>query len=214
MRRAIYLALIFVVISKPAICQQNINFISIDSFVASLKEANVRVSAEGDLMGKGRQDWAGIVAYKEDNNEENVRIYILQKLESGSYSLVEKSASTPAFGGTGNFGYEDITINAKSLIVTYGYHWHECAGNASSQFKLMKDNWRLIGVESFETNKIDGSDTVIESSTNLLTGKAIVKRSKNENSKVFTFKVEPKPVLFKDYSGQGTISMHEKAPVC
>jgi hypothetical protein len=174
----------------------------------------VRASAEGDLMGKGRKDWAGIIAYKEDNDEENVRIYILQKLESGSYSLVEKSASTPASGGTGNFGYEDIRINAKSLIVSYGYHWHECAGNASSQFKLIQDNWRLTGVESFETNKIDGSDTVIDSSTNLMTGKAIVKKSKNKNVKVFTFKVEPKRVLFKDYSGQGTISMHEKAPVC
>lgn len=69
-------------------------------------------------------------------------------------------------------------------------------------------------MESFETNKIDGSDTVIDSSTNLMTGKAIVKKSKNKNVKVFTFKVEPKRVLFKDYSGQGTISMHEKAPVC
>ncbi|OGB25319.1 MAG: hypothetical protein A3I66_04500 [Burkholderiales bacterium RIFCSPLOWO2_02_FULL_57_36] len=201
-------------VSTPAFCQQIKEFKNIESFIGSLRNASVRGSAEGDLMGRGRMDWAGIVASKEENDEEIVDIYILEKLGSGNYGLVEKSASRPAFGGTGNFGYEDITIQDKSVFVVFSYHWHSCAGNSTSQFKLTKNGWQLMGIESFETNAVDGSGIDINTSTNLLTSRAVIKKTNNGKSKVYRIKTAPKLLLLKNYSGEGTISIQEKTPIC
>lgn len=215
MLRLFLLAAIFLALSLPAFSQSALEFRNIESFLHSLNNAEIRDSAQGDLFGRTRMDWAGIVVSKDgQDNEEIVEIYILEKLESGNYRLIEKSGPRPAFGGTGNFGYEAISIENKSVSVMFAYHWHECAGNSTSQFKLTKTGWQLVGIESFETNAVNGSGIEINSSTNFLTEKAIIKKTDNGKSKISRIKVEPKKILFKDYSGDGTISRHEKTPIC
>ena len=214
MLRLLSLSLILMTAFTSAFCQQIKEFKNIESFIGSLRNASVRGSAEGDLIGRGRIDWAGIVASKEENGEEIVEIYILEKLGSGNYGHVKKSASRLAFGGTGNFGYEEITIQDRSVFVVFSYHWHSCGGNSTSQFKLTKNGWQLIGIESFESNAVDGSGIDVNTSTNLLTSRAVIKKTNNGKSKVFSVKTVPKLFLLKNYSGEGTISMHEKTPIC
>ena len=215
MLRLSLLAAIFLALSRPAFSQPALEFKNIESFLQSLNNAEIRDSAQGDLFGRTRMDWAGIVVSKGDqDNEEIVEIYILEKLESGNYRLVEKSGSIPASGGTGNYGYEAISIENKSVSIEFAYHWHVCAGYSTSEFKRTKTGWQLVGIESFETNAVDGSGIEINSSTNYLTGKAIIKKTDNGKSKVSRIKVEPKTIFFKDYNGEGTISRHEKKPIC
>ena len=198
---------------NPTHGRERVEFNSIESFVKSITVASIRGYTVGDLMGKGREDWAGIIT-SDKNGEEQINIYILEKTGSGKYSIVEKSAPRPAFGGTGNYGYEDIEINNKSLFITFSYHWHECAGNSISQFKLYKNNWRMIGVNSFETNNTDGTGMDVKSDTNLITGNIIVTRVKKGISQIEKFKINPRLILFKEFNGDGTISIHEKKPLC
>lgn len=215
MLRRFLLAAIFLAFALPALSQSALEFKNIESFLHSLSNAEIRDSAQGDLFGRTRMDWVGIVVSKGDqDNEEIVEIYILEKLESGNYRLFEKSAPRLASGGTGKFGYEAISIKNKSVSIEFSYHWHECAGNSTSQFKWTKTGWQLVGIESFETNAVNGSGIEINSSTNFLTGKAIIKKTDNGKSKISRIKVEPKAILFKHYSGEGTISRHEKKPIC
>ena len=137
-----------------------------------------------------------------------------QPTRAGKYSVAEQSASRQAFGGTGNFGYEELKIADRSLFVVFSYQWHACAGNATSQFKRRKNNWQMIGVESFELNHSDGSGIEVSSSTDLVTGNALAKREKNGELNVSRFKVQPELFLFKNYNGEGSISMHEKKRLC
>ena len=214
MLKVIFSGFLTAFIVNSAFCQERAEFNDVDAFVKSLKEASVRIYADGDLIGKGRKDWAGGIVSKDENGEENIQLYILEKLASGKYSVAEQSASRQAFGGTGNFGYEELKIADRSLFVVFSYQWHACAGNATSQFKLRKNNWQMIGVESFELNHSDGSGIEVSSSTNLVTGNALVKRERNGKLNVSRFKVQPKLFLFKNYNGEGSISMHEKKRLC
>jgi len=214
MLRLLFLAPMFSLASVPTFGQKVTEFKSIDLFLQSLGGAQLRGSAEGDLFGKTSMDWAGIVASTDRTNEEKLEIYLLEKLQSGTYRLADKSASRPAFGGTGNFGFEDVSISNKSVFVVFSYHWHSCVGNSTSQFKITKNGWQLIGIESFETNSLDGSGIEVVTSSNLLTGKAIIEKTDHGKRKMSKIKVAPKLILLKDYSGDGTISIHEKAPIC
>lgn len=198
---------------NSAYCIEQIEFNNIDSFIKSFKKAKIAFEAEGDLMGKGRTDWAGIILL-EDENE--TQIYILEKLKSGNYAIVEKSQTRIAAWGTGNFIFEGIEIKNKSLFIDHSYHYgqYQCSGNVISQFKLYKNIWRMIGVKSDEVCGCTGIR--VFSDTNLITGNAIVSKS-YENGKKHNrhFKTKPKLILFKDFvDGEELMSMHEKHSIC
>lgn len=202
------LVLTLILVSPQLYCEEEKEFKDVESFLRSLKSAQVISSAEGDLYGKGRPDWAGIVLLKEGDNEEIMQVFVLENAGSGKYKLVGKSFPRSQDGGTGHFGYEGISIDKNSIYVSFSYHWHSCAGNSTSQFKLTRLGWQLIGVESFETNAVDGSGVDLSSSTNLLTNQAVIKKTEHEKSKVSKIKIEPQLILLKDFNGDGTISMH------
>jgi hypothetical protein len=208
MLRSLFLVLMFSVISIPAFSQKLTEFKSIDLFLQSLTGAELRGFAEGDLFGGTSMDWAGIVASTDQSNEEITEIYILEKRQSGNYRVVEKSASRSASGGTGNYGFEDVSISNKSVFVVFSYHWHNSAGNSTSQFKLTKNGWQLIGIESFDTDSLDGSGVDVRTSSNLLTGNTIIKKTDHGKHKISKIKVEPKLILLRDYNGDDTISTH------
>lgn len=199
-----FIGFLLAIVATAAFCQTRVEYKNIDSFVKSFKAGSVDIFAEGDVMGKGRADWVGGVKYTDDTDTEIIQIYILEKLASGNYAVVEKSESRGAFGGTGNYYYDSIVIRNKSIFVSFGFHWHEFAGNTTSQFKLYNDQWRMIGLESnkLEMAKNDNdTETSVSTSENLLTGDTIEKTSKNDKQKTKRLKVKPRLILFKDYSG-------------
>ena len=190
-------------------------FKSIDSFIKSFKKAEIGFESQGDLMGKGRTDWAGII-WLEDEEEKKVQIYILEKLESGNYAVVEKSQPRPEFRGSENHLPNGIEIKNRSLFIDFDYHYglYMCDGNVVSQFKLYKNIWRMIGVKSNESCGCTGMS--VSSDTNLITGNAIVSKiDKNEKKYNRNFKINPKVILFKDFvDGYEQMSMHEKDSIC
>lgn len=202
----------FLTLLGPAFGQQATEFKSVESFLDSLNNAEVRGAAEGDVFGHRNMDWAGIVVSRQQG-EETAEIYILEKLKSGSYRLAGKSVPRNAQGGTGNHHLEDISIENRSVLVTLSYHWHSCAGNSTSQFAATKHGLQLIGIESFETNAVDGSGTELNTSVDLLTGKVIYKQTNQGKMKVERKKAGTKVILLKDYNGDSTISFQHN-PVC
>jgi len=202
----------FLALLSPAFSQQTTEFKSVDAFLGSLNQAEVRGAAEGDIFGSRSMDWAGIVVSRSQDTE-TAEIYILEKLNSGSYRLAGKSAPRDASGGTGNYYLEDLFIENRSVHVTLSYHWHSCAGNSTSQFSVTKNGLQLVGIESFETNSVDGSGTELNTSINMLTSKAIFKTTNKGKVKVVRKDLAPKVILLKDYNGDGTISM-EHGPIC
>jgi hypothetical protein len=215
MFRELFFGLIISIYMSPALCLEAKEFGSIDSFVKSFRKAEIGLHAEGDLMGKGRADWAGQITTTDENGYEETQIYILERLESGNYAVIGKTTPRAADGGTGNNFFEGIEIKNRSLFVDFSYHWHECSGHALSQFKLYKNIWQMIGVKSDESNSNDDSGISISSDTNLITGNAIVTRLENGKKRNMHFKISPRIMLFKDYTDAGgLISMHEKHPLC
>jgi hypothetical protein len=212
MPRLIFLFATFLALLSPAFSQQPTEFKSVEAFLGSLNKAEVRGAAEGDIFGSRNMDWAGIIVSRSQDTE-IAEIYILEKLKSGNYRLAGKSAPRNAFGGTGNYYLEDLSIENKSIRVTLSYHWHSCAGNSTSQFSVTKNGLQLVGIESFETNSVDGSGIDLNTSINLLTSKAIFRTTNKGKVKVVRKNVEQKIILLKDYNGDGTISM-EHGPIC
>lgn len=199
---------------NSAYCLERVEFNNIDSFVKSFKNAEIAFKAEGDLMGKGRTDWAGILLLKDQNE---TQIFILEKLESGNYAIVEKSETRTAAWGTGNFIFEGLEIKNKSLFVDFSYHYgtYMCDGHVVSQFKLYKNIWRMIGVKSVESCECSGIN--LWSDTNLITGNAIVSKFEFENGKKYNRNliINPKVIFFKDFvDGWDMMSMHEKNSIC
>jgi hypothetical protein len=212
MRRLIILFGVVLTLLRPAFGQQVTEFKSVEAFLHSLNNAEVRGEAKGDIFGRSNMDWVGIVVSGEQDTKTAV-IYILEKLNSGSYRPAGKSAPRDAFGGTGNYYYEDISIENRSVFSTLSYHWHSCAGNSTSQFSVTKNDLQLVGIESFETNSVDGTGIDLNTSINFLTSKAIFKTTNKGKVKVARKKVVPKVILLQDYNGDGTISM-QHSPIC
>ena len=207
MLRKIFLGLITITLCvNSAYCLERREFDSLDAFVKSFKQAEIGLQAEGDLMGKGRADWAGQITTTNEQDYKETQIYILEKLASGKYAVVEKTIPRAAFGGTGNWYFEGLEIKNKSLFIDFSYQWHQCSGHALSQFKLYKNVWRMIGVRS--DNRVgsdDGTEILVSSDTNLITGDKIIKESENDKEHSEHFKIKPKIALFKDYSDAGSL---------
>jgi hypothetical protein len=212
MLRLIIIFATFLVLLKSAFSQQITEFKNVKAFLHSLNNAELRGAAEGEIFGSRNIDWAGIVVSGEQDTK-TAEIYILEKLNSGSYRLAGKSAPRDVFGGTGNYYFDDISIENRSVLVTLSYHWHSCAGSSMSQFSITKNGLQLVGIESFETNSVDGTGIDLNTSINLLTSKAIFKTTNKGKVKVARKKVVPKVILLKDYNGDGTISM-QHSPIC
>lgn len=189
-------------------------FGSIDAFLKFKPGAVMAGFAEGDLMGHGRRDWAGQLVMEDESGGQSSQLYVLEALPSGRYRVAATSAPDVVHGGTGNWGVENIEISGGSLFVSVSYQWKNCAGNATSQFQYRASAWRMIGLKSFETNQVDGSGLDVSTDTNLLTGKAIVKRTDHGKSRTVRIKTTPQVRLFRDFNGQDLMSIHEPAPVC
>jgi hypothetical protein len=214
MLRSFSFALVFWLICLPTFGQTPTEFKSVESFLESLAGAQSREFAEGDLFGKTGKDWVGVVVSKDEAEEEIAEIYILENLPSGVYRVMGKSAARPAFGGTGNFSFENISIENKIVFVRFSYHWHSCAGNSESKFKLTRHGWQLIGIDSFETNSVEGGGIDLKTSSNFLTGVGTVEVTAKGKSKVSRIRARPRLILLKEYNGDHTISIYAKNAVC
>lgn len=187
-------------------------FQSIDAFVRSMPHAQVSDSVEGDLTGKGRKDWAGLLLF-EDANE--TQLFVLERLASGSYQIAAKSQTRTGAWGTGNFMFQGLAIKNQSLFVDFSYHYgtYRCDGHVVSQFKRYQNTWRMIGVKSEEA--CDCTGTKVVSDTNLLTGDANVIKTVNGKRSSSRLKAPPRLILLSDFvDGWDLMSMHERDPVC
>jgi hypothetical protein len=214
MLRSFSLALVLLLTCLPTFGQTPAEFKSVASFLASLGGAESRAFAEGDLFGTTGKDWAGVVVSTGEDEEEIAEVYILENLPSGAYRVTGKSAARPASGGTGNFYFENISIENKIVSVAFSYHWHSCAGNSESRFKLTRQGWQLIGIDSFETNSVEGTGIALKTSSNFLTGAGIVEVTAHGKRKVSRIRERPRLILLKAYNGDGTISVYAKSATC
>lgn len=189
------------------------------AFLKSVPGAKaIESEASGTLAPDDAEYWAGrVYGDTEPNSGSDAGLFrqafLLKKLGNGKYVLVEKSAKNTSNGGTGHWRLGGVSIAHGSLYIDYGYNWHQCEGSSTSQFKFYDGQFRMVGVKSVETDSLQ--DLKIYTDTNLLTGRAIVRRvhhgvTRNEMPK--GIKAAP---LIRDYDGGGRISLYEKhRPMC
>lgn len=214
MRPNILFAGALAAMAHAAFAQAPIEYKTPASFVGSLKNGSIAMSDKGDLTGDGRDDWAGEVIAENAEGYKDRAIYIFRRTANDSYLVAAKSAPRSAEGGTGNYFYEGLDIRNGSLFVSMSYHWKTCGGNARSQFKLHKNQWRMIGLKSVEMNQSDTGSLNVASDANLLTGAAILTRTIDGKATTEKMKIKQEIILFENYEGSGAFSIVEKEPVC
>jgi hypothetical protein len=166
---------------------------SVESFIKSTSdpadnppEAVAAHSAYGDLAGKGRQDWAGILLVHEapkcqgckPDPDLYARLFVLLKEDDGRYRLAVAS-------GTAELDYAASVSITRQSVFLHGESTHGLgSGNATSdgQYKLYKGQWRLVGAQFHHTRFVstagngdmdDEDDSDID--RNVLTGDVIIK---------------------------------------
>lgn len=177
------------------------NFASIDAFVKSTLqgEAQLGESARGDLNGDGMQDWAGVVHRRPADFSRTYQLYVLLRLREGGFRLAEKSVEAE-IPGMGCCWLENLEIRRASIYVQNNAKTASTMEAATHQFKLLKGEWRLIGLKIYYTDHTPKADSTIDTDMNLLTGLVIEKRQKGNRKPVVTSRRKKfATFLLKDY---------------
>jgi hypothetical protein len=126
--------------------------------------------AKGDLDHDGIPDVAALIQYTSDKAE-LAQVLILRGSRSGHYAIIEKSSVySPDMHRT-----EYTSIRKGSLFLTASSHSSDTYAGTSYQFKLVKGEFVLIGLEA-SRGYIGKSKPAFRRSVNFMTGKLIETR--------------------------------------
>ncbi|MCA1576038.1 MAG: hypothetical protein LC794_01585 [Acidobacteria bacterium] len=160
--------------------QQPVDFASVDAFLKqTLTHGNsLSVDAKGDLNGDGLQDWAGVILREKSDLLRTSQLYVLLQQPQGRYRVAEKSLEEQ-IAGMGCCWTEDLKIIRSSIYIQNNAKTAATMEAATHQFKLYKNEWRLVGVKIYYIDH--STDVATETDMNLLTGAVIEKNWKGEN---------------------------------
>lgn len=198
------LVALFLSFSAAGALAEDREFRTVEDFVATLPRNHEKQVVEGDLNGDKLGDRAVIeinhISDEASGNQEELRIYVLLRTQTGSYTLASKSKA-----GTVESRYKffrNIKINKGSLYLEFE------GGMQSSwqryQFKLYRDSWRLIGVTMSASdpyrNLSDGGAATNGSDFNLLTGDiAYISDEGTSQQEIVRRKLPVRPCFLADY---------------
>ena len=160
--------------------QQPVEFASVDAFLKqTLTRGNsLTVDARGDLNGDGLEDWSGVILREKSDVVRTSQLYVLMQQPQGGYRVAEKSLEEQ-IAGMGCCWTEDLKIARSSIYIQNNAKTAATMEAATHQFKLYKNEWRLVGVKIYYLDHSTGMAT--ETDMNLLTGAVIEKKWKGEN---------------------------------
>ena len=161
------------------------DFSSIDVFLKSTLKGEDRLSVEarGDLNGDGLEDWTGVIHRQKPDSSPTYQLYVLLQLRQGSYHVAEQSKEEE-IPGMGCCWVEDLEIRRSSIYIQNNAKTGQSMEATTHQFKLYKDEWRLVGLRVYYTDFRSNVPATIDTDMNLLTGSVIEKRQKGDNKPV------------------------------
>ncbi|QYO67319.1 hypothetical protein [Leptolyngbya sp. 7M] len=161
-------------------------FTSIDDFIGSpIADGGKLVDeARGDLDRDRIPDWVGLLQRERKEeletgitlNIETLQLFVLIGESPAGFRCVEKSKEAPFREGL--VLYEGMEIKNSRLIVQINTKTLATAKAVHYTFGLNEGSWELVGLRKFELDT--GSDTSIETVTNLVTGQVTVKRQRGK----------------------------------
>lgn len=196
-------ALITAMLSFNTAAMEKRVFASPAALVAGIPHAVIGVEAKGDLNADGRDDWAGFVQNVNLISEARGttrQLYILLQTAAGSYVLAVQSApeDLPERGTSENAFGEDMTIENGMLSFKDRNLWRGCSVSDVYKFRFYKNDWRLVGVTSTETNNnVDVSGRSQSIDLNLLTGAEEISLDERVTSR---HKHKPRIFLLRDFN--------------
>lgn len=175
------LALMLVLYAQPGGAQPQIDFASVEAFLKQTvtSGSSLSVEAKGDLNGDGLEDWSGVVLREKSDVVRTSQLYVLLQQPQGGYRIAEKSLEEE-IAGMGCCWTEDLRIDRSSVYIQNNAKTAATMEAATHQFKLYKNEWRLIGVKIYFVDH--STDMSTETDMNLLTGAVIEKKWRGERS--------------------------------
>lgn len=161
-------------------------FRTTDAFVKSNLRAGDRLSTEarGDLNGDGLNDWVGVIRGQVPDESPTYQLVVLLAKPGGGFIVTERTEKAE-IPGMGCCWLEDLQIRRGSIFVQNNAKSASVMEAATHQFKLYKDQWRLIGVTICETDHTPGATATKDTEMNLLTG-LVIEKTKKRNSRLKT----------------------------
>ncbi len=161
-------------------------FRTTDAFVTSHLRAGVQLSTEarGDLNGDGLNDWVGVIRAQLPDESPSYQLFVLLAKSGGGFIVTERTEKAE-IPGMGCCWLEDLQIRRGSIFVQNNAKTASVMEAATHQFKLYKDQWRLIGVTVYLTDHTPGATMTRDTDMNLLTG-LVIEKTKKRNSRLQT----------------------------
>ncbi len=197
--RLLFSTLVVLCVAVTATAQAD--YSSVNAFVKSVVKGTDRLSvkAKGDLNGDGLEDWAGVVRRQQPDTSPTYQLYVLLRLPKGGYHLAEKSIEEE-IPGMGCCWLESLEIRRASIFIQNNAKTVSVMEAVTHQFKLVKDEWRLVGIKSFYTDHTPDAPETLDTDMNLLTGSVIEKSQKGNKKPVTKSRIMKfAPFLLKDF---------------
>lgn len=178
-----------------------------ENFAATRRHSKLlEPSASGELENKKYH----AQLLQTDELGRTAQLFLFQVDPNAGYILTNQSGKFEDLGGSGSWRVREINFNNSSLYVTFGYHWHNCEGQFSSQFQFRNGQFVMVGKEAWEDNPDE--DVEASSSGNILTSKAftVVVRGKRKaenfhrgkpSSKTYEFEHIGRTPAFSEFDG-------------
>ena len=160
--------------------QQPVDFASVEAFLKQTltRGDSLSVDAKGDLNGDGLVDWSGVILREKTDAMRTSQLYVLLQQPQGGYRVAEKSLEEQ-IAGMGCCWTEDLKISRSSIYIQNNAKTAATMEAATHQFKLYKNEWRLVGVKIYYIDH--STDVATETDMNILTGAVIEKKWRGQN---------------------------------
>jgi hypothetical protein len=160
--------------------QQPVDFATVEAFLKQTltRGDSLTVDAKGDLNGDGVEDWAGVILREKSDVVRTSQLYVLLQQTGGGYRVAEKSREEQV-AGMGCCWTEDLKITRSSIYIQNNAKTAATMEAATHQFKLYKNEWRLVGVKIYYIDR--STDITTETDMNILTGAVIEKKWKGQS---------------------------------
>jgi hypothetical protein len=157
-------------------------FPTTDAFAKATIKSGDQLSSEarGDLNADGLNDWVGVIRGQVPDESPTYQLFVLIAKPGGGFVVSERTQKAE-IPGMGCCWLEDLQIRRGSLFVQNNAKTASVMEAATHQFKLYKDQWRLIGVTIYLTDHTPGATMTKDTEMNLLTGLMIEKTKKRNN---------------------------------
>ena len=152
---------------------------------SSLKSGDQLSSeARGDLNGDGLNDWVGVIRGQVPDESPTYQLFVLIAKPGGGFVVSERTQKAE-IPGMGCCWLEDLQIRRGSIFVQNNAKTASIMEAATHQFKLYKDEWRLIGLTIYLTDHTPGATMTKDTEMNFLTG-LVIEKTKKRNSRLRT----------------------------